>query len=66
MVAPDMSSAMNEVRHSFRVMTYDIDFAGVVSNITYTRWLEDLRNWFAEPAVETGAAPTGQYSDLTT
>jgi len=51
---------MKEVRHSFRVMTYDIDFAGVVSNITYTRWLEDLRNWFAEPAVETGAAPTGQ------
>ncbi|WP_089726479.1 acyl-CoA thioesterase [Candidatus Thiosymbion oneisti] len=23
--------------------TYDIDFAGVVSNIVYVRWLEDLR-----------------------
>ena len=23
--------------------TYDIDFAGVVSNIVYIRWLEDLR-----------------------
>jgi acyl-CoA thioester hydrolase len=25
------------------VRTYDIDFAGVVSNIVYVRWLEDLR-----------------------
>lgn len=25
------------------VKTYDIDFAGVVSNIVYVRWLEDLR-----------------------
>lgn len=27
----------------FKVQTYDIDFAGIVSNITYVRWLEDLR-----------------------
>ena len=26
------------------VRTYDIDFAGVVSNIVYVRWLEDLRS----------------------
>src|SRR5215469_18045894 len=26
-----------------RVQTYDIDFAGVVSNIVFVRWLEDLR-----------------------
>ncbi len=26
-----------------RVQTYDIDFAGVVSNIVFIRWLEDLR-----------------------
>jgi acyl-CoA thioester hydrolase len=27
----------------FTVKTYDIDFAGHVSNIVYIRWLEDLR-----------------------
>ncbi len=32
-----------ELRMPFRVMTYDIDFAGIVSNIVYIRWLEDLR-----------------------
>ncbi|MDF5738590.1 MULTISPECIES: acyl-CoA thioesterase [unclassified Nostoc] len=26
-----------------QIKTYDIDFAGVVSNIVYVRWLEDLR-----------------------
>jgi hypothetical protein len=36
------------IEHTFRVMTYDIDFAGVVSNISYIRGLEDLRNLFAE------------------
>ncbi|MEE9447996.1 MAG: thioesterase family protein [Arenicellales bacterium] len=25
------------------VRTYDVDFAGVVSNISYARWMEDLR-----------------------
>ncbi|MGV7927305.1 MAG: acyl-CoA thioesterase [Spirochaetota bacterium] len=25
------------------VKTYDVDFMGIVSNITYVRWLEDLR-----------------------
>lgn len=32
-----------EVRMRFPVQTYDIDFAGIVSNIVYIRWLEDLR-----------------------
>ncbi len=27
----------------FQPKTYDIDFAGHVSNIMYIRWLEDLR-----------------------
>lgn len=31
-----------------RIGTYDIDFAGVVSNIVYIRWLEDLRLRFME------------------
>jgi acyl-CoA thioester hydrolase len=32
-----------EVELDFSVRTYDIDFAGIVSNIVYIRWLEDLR-----------------------
>ena len=28
---------------NLRVQTYDIDFAGIVSNIVFIRWLEDLR-----------------------
>jgi len=31
------------VELTFRPKTYDIDFAGHVSNIVYIRWLEDLR-----------------------
>ena len=34
-------SGVHEAR--LRVQTYDIDFAGVVSNIVFIRWLEDLR-----------------------
>jgi len=47
---------MHQVQHAFPVMTYDIDFAGVVSNITYIRWLEDLRNYFAEQVLSIGEA----------
>jgi acyl-CoA thioester hydrolase len=32
-----------EVEVHLPVRTYDIDFAGIVSNIVYVRWLEDLR-----------------------
>ena len=31
------------IRLNLTVRTYDIDFAGIVSNIVYVRWLEDLR-----------------------
>ncbi len=31
------------IERDFVVKTYDIDFAGIVSNIVYIRWLEDLR-----------------------
>jgi acyl-CoA thioester hydrolase len=35
---------MSEIyEERLRVQTYDIDFAGVVSNIVFIRWLEDLR-----------------------
>jgi len=30
------------------VKTYDIDFMGIVSNISYVRWLEDLRLHFLD------------------
>ncbi|WP_422931239.1 acyl-CoA thioesterase [Singulisphaera sp. PoT] len=32
----------------FRVQGYDIDFARIVSNIVYVRWLEDLRLRFCD------------------
>lgn len=32
-----------EVRLPIKVQGYDIDFARIVSNIVYIRWLEDLR-----------------------
>jgi acyl-CoA thioester hydrolase len=38
--------AMNDPRiieRELPIRTYDIDFAGIVSNIVYVRWLEDLR-----------------------
>ena len=49
---------MEQVDQVFQVMTYDIDFAGVVSNITYIRWLEDLRNFYADQVLPIGDALT--------
>src|SRR5947208_6147204 len=40
------SSRPLEVELLLAVRTYDIDFAGHVSNIVYIRWLEDLRLQF--------------------
>jgi acyl-CoA thioester hydrolase len=37
------SSQMMLVELELPIRTYDIDFAGIVSNIVYIRWLEDLR-----------------------
>jgi acyl-CoA thioester hydrolase len=57
-------ASMNEVRHLFAVRTYDIDFAGVLNNIVYVRWLEDLRDLFAArvlplaEAYKRGVVPT--------
>jgi acyl-CoA thioester hydrolase len=53
-----------EVELKFTVKTYDVDFAGIVSNIVYIRWLEDLRlqmletYYPLEQAVQAGLAPT--------
>ena len=38
-----MNQKSLEVTLDLPVKTYDIDFAGIVSNIVYLRWLEDLR-----------------------
>lgn len=39
-----------ETQLSIPIQTYDIDFAGIVSNIVYIRWLEDLRIKMIEAA----------------
>ena len=39
----DDGALVSLVERSIRVMTYEVDFAGVVSNQVYFRWLEDLR-----------------------
>ena len=34
---------MIEAQLNFAIRPYDVDVAGIVSNIVYVRWLEDLR-----------------------
>lgn len=52
-----------EVELTIPVRSYDIDFTGIVSNIVYIRWLEDLRskwldeNFLLDKQVEQGYAP---------
>jgi acyl-CoA thioester hydrolase len=36
------------IEQIIQIRTYDIDFMGVVSNIVYLRWLEDMRLLFLE------------------
>jgi acyl-CoA thioester hydrolase len=61
---------MIEARHVFQVMTYDIDFAGVLNNGVYVRWLEDLRTLFAEQvlplsqALKRGIVPTLSRTEI--
>ncbi|HKW53789.1 MAG TPA: thioesterase family protein [Stellaceae bacterium] len=38
------------IERALPIRTYDIDFAGIVSNIVYIRWLEDLRLAMMEEA----------------
>ena len=53
------------------IQTYDIDFAGIVSNIVYVRWLEDLRikmlaqHYIALPElILTGIAPVLTHTEI--
>lgn len=55
---------------TFQARTYDIDFAGIVSNIVYVRWLEDLRGemlagrYPAESIRATGVGPVLLHTDI--
>ncbi|MCC5640176.1 acyl-CoA thioesterase [Nostoc sp. CHAB 5844] len=63
MILPQNLHRALEVKLTIPVRTYDIDFAGIVSNIVYIRWLEDLRlkfldeHWQLEKQIEQGYAP---------
>ncbi|MCP6761435.1 MAG: acyl-CoA thioesterase [Fischerella sp. CENA71] len=63
MIVSDRLSRPLEVELVIPVRTYDIDFMGIVSNIVYIRWLEDLRlkfldkNFPIEQQIEQGYAP---------
>ena len=47
----DAGATMSEFyEQKLRIQTYDIDFAGIVSNIVFIRWLEDLRLGLMEEA----------------
>ncbi|MCS6870191.1 MAG: thioesterase family protein [Anaerolineae bacterium] len=52
-----------EISMPIVIRTYDIDFAGIVSNIVYLRWLEDMRLMWLErfmplqPMVERNQGP---------
>lgn len=48
MLTPNKQHRPLEVVLQIPVKTYDIDFAGIVSNIVYIRWLEDLRLKFLD------------------
>src|SRR5262245_30154672 len=51
------------VEHQIPVRTYDIDYAGHVSNIAYLRWFEDMRTMLFEkyfplqPFLDDGKTP---------
>jgi acyl-CoA thioester hydrolase len=51
------------VEHEIPVRTYDIDYAGHVSNIAYLRWFEDMRSMLFEkyfplqPFLDAGKTP---------
>jgi acyl-CoA thioester hydrolase len=42
-LAEPPTDASRIVERPIEIKTYDIDYAGIVSNIVYVRWLEDLR-----------------------
>jgi acyl-CoA thioester hydrolase len=65
----DNSRAL-QVELSFSVRAYDIDAMGIVSNIVYVRWFEDLRTEFLERVLPLrdilagGHAPILAHTDI--
>ncbi len=65
-----MQHSLIQARNVFPVATYDIDFAGVLNNGVYIRWLEDLRLLFADqilPLAEAdkrGVVPTISRTEI--
>ncbi|HIK03704.1 MAG TPA: acyl-CoA thioesterase [Trichormus sp. M33_DOE_039] len=63
MLVKNQSSRALEIVMNIPIKTYDIDFMGIVSNIVYIRWLEDLRlkfleeHWQLEQQLQQGYAP---------
>ncbi len=63
MLVNNSSHRTLEVVLAIPVRTYDIDFMGIVSNIVYIRWLEDLRlkfldeHWQLNQQMEQGYTP---------
>lgn len=55
-MAVSQPAGRRAVERALPVRTYDIDFAGVVSNIVFVRWLEDLRLAMMDEAYPIAAA----------
>ena len=59
-----------QLQRPIAVQGYDIDFAGVVSNIVYVRWLEDLRValledvWPLRSQLQSGKLPVVVHNDI--
>ena len=59
-----------EVKIRIPVRTYDIDFAGIFSNIVYIKWLEDLRLKFLDEylpldkEIERGSVPIVSKTEI--
>jgi hypothetical protein len=53
-----------KIQLRFQVRTYDIDYAGIVSNIVYIRWLEDLRLALLDQHVPLESFVTGLFPGL--
>ena len=70
MIPPAISSRALQVELPFSIRAYDIDAMGIVSNIVYVRWFEDLRTEFLERVLPlreilaSGMAPILAHTDI--
>ncbi len=64
--APEPKSRPLLVTLDLTVRTYDIDFANIVHNRVYIRWLEDLRQQILEPYLPIAKMFTEGYSPILT